>query len=84
MALQACVRRRCQSTPDLRHKQGDEGANPAGGTRDQFAALVNKEMPSTKRLRRRVACRWWQPRATMQLRLRKTRCVSGLTDAQVG
>jgi tripartite-type tricarboxylate transporter receptor subunit TctC len=31
--------------PDLRKKLGDEGADPAGGTPEQFAALIKDEIP---------------------------------------
>ncbi len=31
--------------PELRKKLGDEGADPAGGTPEQFAALINDEIP---------------------------------------
>ena len=31
--------------PELRKKLGDEGADPGGGTPEQFAALINDEIP---------------------------------------
>ena len=31
--------------PELRKKLGDEGANPAGGTPEQFSALIRDEIP---------------------------------------
>jgi tripartite-type tricarboxylate transporter receptor subunit TctC len=31
--------------PELRKKLGDEGADPAGGTAEQFAALIKSEVP---------------------------------------
>jgi tripartite-type tricarboxylate transporter receptor subunit TctC len=31
--------------PELRKKLGDEGADPAGGTPEQFAALIKDETP---------------------------------------
>ncbi len=31
--------------PELRKKLGDEGADPAGGTPEQFAALIKDEIP---------------------------------------
>ena len=31
--------------PDLRKKLGDEGADPVGGTPEQFAALIKDEIP---------------------------------------
>jgi tripartite-type tricarboxylate transporter receptor subunit TctC len=32
-------------SPELRKKLGDEGADPAGGTPEQFAALIKEEIP---------------------------------------
>jgi tripartite-type tricarboxylate transporter receptor subunit TctC len=32
-------------SPELRKKLGDEGADPAGGTAEQFAALIKDEIP---------------------------------------
>jgi len=31
--------------PELRKRLGDEGADPAGGTPEQFAALIKDEVP---------------------------------------
>ena len=33
------------ANPELRKKLGDEGADPAGGTPEQFAALIKDEIP---------------------------------------
>jgi len=33
------------ANPELRKKLGDEGADPAGGTAEQFAALIKDEIP---------------------------------------